>query len=114
MTIWLKDPAERKNKLFKLILMPHFKNLTNALYIYFFFLTRGVNSNEENLPQMYLNEARGWVRQNWISAKKWFYKKVVLRDDYVPQFDDFSEANKNRNKSDKLINNLRLKLTNIF
>jgi hypothetical protein len=67
-------------------------------------VTRGASakSNEENLPQMYLNEARGWVRQNWISAKKWFYKKVVLRDDYVPQFDDFSEANKNRNKTDTI------------
>ena len=47
-----------------------------------------------------MNEAKGWIRRNWISAKKWFYKTVVLRDDYVPQFGDFSK-NKTKKKKNK-------------
>jgi hypothetical protein len=43
-----------------------------------------------------LDKAKSWAHRNWISAKKWWYKKVVLQEQEWPQFEDLSEKNSSK------------------
>ena len=46
-----------------------------------------------------LEHAKSWAHTNWISAKKWWYKKVVLQEQEWPQFEDLSEGNSSKKKT---------------
>ena len=38
-----------------------------------------------------MNQASGWFRDGLVSVRKWWYKRIVLRDEDVFEFEDFPE-----------------------
>ena len=51
---------------------------------------------DETLNQELLVQAKGWVHKHWISAKKLWYKKVILREE---EFEDLTRKKSNKTKA---------------
>ena len=58
---------------------------------YFGHVVNRINNNAKNQLEH--------VKKNWISAKKWWYSKVVLQQYDLPQFPDNSLLNKSGHTS---------------